>query len=75
MTMLPHQQRRDFFKNYESLSNELLSPSFSLLLSLYLAVLVEFICRLCSLLRCLYASVSVPVNRDLAQSQRPNWGY
>lgn len=39
-------------KLYESLSNELLSPSFSLLLSLYLAVLVEFICRLCSLLRC-----------------------
>lgn len=74
MTMLPHQQRATLLKTlYESLSNELLS--LSLPLSLFLAVCVEFICRLCSLLRCLSASVSVPVNRDLAQSQRPNWGY
>lgn len=73
MTMLPHQQRATLLKTlYESLSNELLSPSLCLS---FLAVCVEFICRLCSLLRCLSASVSVPVNRDLAQSQRPNWGY
>lgn len=67
MTMLPHQLATLLKTLYESLSNELLSLS--------LVWCVEFICRLFSLLRCLPASVSVPVNRDLAQSQRPNWGY